>query len=273
MLLALDIGNSQILGGVFKDDKILFKFRKTSKGYTSDEFGIFFKSVLRENGIAPGNISKIAICSVVPGLIYPLYQSAIKYFNIEPFIIQPGIKTGLNLKYKNPQEIGSDRIANAIGATKLFENKNTIIVDLGTATTFCIISAKKEYLGGIIMPGLKISMEALSIETAKLPKVEILKPENLIGKSTVEAIQAGLYFSHLLAMKGIIAKIKKEYFKKDNITIIGTGGFSKIFENDKIFDYINPDLVLIGINTAIKMNDNQLGSETTRRQSKQPQEA
>ncbi|MBU2530613.1 MAG: type III pantothenate kinase [Elusimicrobia bacterium] len=257
MLLALDIGNSQILGGVFKEDKILFKFRKTSKGYTSDEFGIFFKSVLRENGITPKKISQIAICSVVPGLIYPLYQSAVKYFNIEPFIIQPGIKTGLNLKYKNPQEIGSDRIANAIGATKLFESKNTIIVDLGTATTFCIISAEKEYLGGIIMPGLKISMEALAMETAKLPKVEILKPENLVGKSTVEAIQSGLYFSHLLAMKGIVAKIKKEYFKETDITIIGTGGFSKIFENDKVFDYINPDLVLIGINAAIKMSENK----------------
>jgi type III pantothenate kinase len=255
MLLALDIGNSQILGGVFKDDKILFKFRKTSKGNTSDEFGVFFKSVLRENGINPDNISKIAICSVVPGLIYPLYQSAIKYFNIKAFVLQPGIKTGLNLKYKHPQEIGSDRIANAIGAINLFENKNTIIVDLGTATTFCVISSKKEYLGGIIMPGLKISMEALAIKTAKLPKVEILKPRNLVGKSTVEAMQSGLYFSHLLAIKGIIADIKKEYFNKGNTIIIGTGGFSKIFENDKVFDYINPDLVLVGINTAVKINE------------------
>ncbi|MEA3306306.1 MAG: type III pantothenate kinase, partial [Elusimicrobiota bacterium] len=147
-----------------------------------------------------------------------------------------------------------DRIANAIGAAQLFENKNTIIVDLGTATTFCVISGKKEYLGGIIMPGLKISMEALSLETAKLPKVEILKPENLIGQSTIEAIQSGLYFSHLLAMKGIIAEIKNKYFEKEAITIIGTGGFSKIFEEDEIFDYINPDLVLIGINASFKIN-------------------
>lgn len=255
MLLALDIGNTQIFGGVFKNDKLIFRFRKTSKGYwSSDEFGIFFRSVLKENGIPFEKISNVAVCSVVPDLNYSIEQSLIKYFNAKPFIIQSGIKTGLNIKYKNPQEVGADRIANAIAGVHLFEDKNLIIVDLGTATTFCVISRLKEYLGGIILPGVKISMEALSRETAKLPKVEIVKPVELIARSTVESIQSGLYFGNLFAIREIVAKIKKDYFNFKETLVLGTGGFSKLFEDAGIFDKVLPDLVLIGINIAFKMN-------------------
>lgn len=260
MLLALDIGNTHIFGGVFDNDKLIFKFRKTSKGYlSSDEFGVFFRNVLRENEISPEKINNTAICSVVPDIMYPVRQSLIKYFNNEPFIIQSGIKTGLNIKYKNPQEVGSDRIANAIAGVHLFPNKNLVIVDLGTATTFCAVSKLKEYLGGIILPGIRISMEALYRETAKLPKVEITKPQELVGKSTIESIQSGLYFGNLFAIKEIMAKIKKEYFKSQETFMLGTGGFSKLFEDAQIFDKIIPDLVLIGINLAFKMN--AVGSE------------
>jgi type III pantothenate kinase len=255
MLLALDVGNSQVFGGVFKEDKLLFKFRKTSKGRTtSDEFGIFFKNVLRENGIDPKEIKDLAICSVVPNLIYPLHQSAVKYFGLEPFLIQTGIKTGLNIKYKNPAEVGADRIANAIAASNMFPGKNLVLVDMGTATTFCVVSRDRDYLGGIILPGLNISMEALARETAKLPRVEIVKPKELVGKTTIEGIQSGLYYSHFFAIKGIVSEIEKNYFKDEETLMIGTGGFSRIFEDAGIFDHIVPDLVLTGIAAAVRLN-------------------
>ncbi|HBA59993.1 MAG TPA: type III pantothenate kinase [Elusimicrobia bacterium] len=255
MLLALDVGNTQIYGGVFKDDKLLAKFRGTSGSATSDEFGTFFKAALRENGIDPKEITEVAICSVVPDLIYALHQASAKYFGIEPFLLQGGIKTGLNIKYKNPLEVGADRIANAIAAAGLFPDKDLIIVDLGTATTFCAVSKKKEYLGGVIMPGLRISMEALASRTAKLPRVEIARPSELVGKTTIDSIQSGLYYSNLLAIRGIAAKIKSDYFTEEAL-VIGTGGFSKLFEDAGLFDRVVPDLVLLGIAEAVRLNKN-----------------
>lgn len=255
MLLALDVGNTQIYGGVFKGDKLLAKFRATSGSSTSDEFGTFFKSALRENGIDPKEITELAICSVVPDLIYALHQASLKYFGLEPFLLQGGIKTGLNIKYKNPLEVGADRIANAIAASGMFPDKDLVIVDLGTATTFCAVSKKKEYLGGVIMPGLRISMEALASRTAKLPRVEIGRPAELVGKTTVDSIQSGLYYSSLLAITGISAKIKSDYFS-DEALVIGTGGFSKLFEDAGIFDRVIPDLVLLGIAAAVQLNKN-----------------
>ena len=253
MLLALDAGNTQLFGGVFREDKLLARFRGTSGSSTSDEFGTFFKGVLRENGIDPKEITELAICSVVPELIYPLRQASLKYFSLEPFLLQGGIKTGLNIKYKNPAEVGADRIANAIAASGLFPAKDLVIVDLGTATTFCAVSEKKEYLGGVIMPGLRISMEALASRTAKLPRVEIARPAELVGRTTVDSIQSGLYYSSLLSIRGIAAKIKSDYFSEEAL-VIGTGGFSKLFEDAGLFDRIVPDLVLLGIAAAVRLN-------------------
>ena len=259
MLLAFDVGNTQILGGVFKGDKLLFKFRKRSESRsTSDELGVFFKNVLRENEVNPAKIKSVAICSVVPDMIYPLYQSVVKYFGLKPFLIGPGVKTGLNLKYKNPGEIGADRVANAMGAVELFGGKNMIVADLGTATTFCIISEKKEYLGGIIMPGIKLSANALSNGTAKLPKIEIVKPKKFEGKTTVDAMQCGIYYSNYFAIKGIMEEIKKTYFPKAETVMIGTGGFSKIFEGEGLFTHISQDIVLIGIKKAFEMNKKEI---------------
>jgi len=253
MLLALDVGNTQIFAGVFRDDDVVAKFRGTSCNATADEFGTFFKNAIRENGIDPKEITEVAICSVVPDLLYTLRHMAVKYFGLEPFLLQGGVKTGLNIKYKNPLEVGADRIANAIAATAMFPDRNLIIVDLGTATTFCAVTAKKEYLGGLILPGLRISMEALATRTAKLPRVEIMKPPELVGKSTVDSIQSGLYYSNLLAIKGIAAKIKEEYFGGDAL-ILGTGGFSKLFEGAEVFDKVLADLVLTGTAMAARMN-------------------
>ncbi len=259
MILALDVGNSQIYGGVFGSGPdswdLKLQFRKTSQnGNTSDEFGIFLRSVLRENGIEPDQIKKIAICSVVPDVIHSIRGACTKYFEMNPFILQAGIKTGLKIRYRNPLDVGADRIANSVGAVHLFPNKNIVIVDYGTATTFCAVSAERDYLGGLILPGFRISMEALESRTAKLPSVEIVKPVEIIGRSTVESIQNGLYFSNLHALRGISDQIKKQYFNNENTILIGTGGFSRLLESENVFDHLVPDLVLRGLKQTLEMN-------------------
>jgi type III pantothenate kinase len=187
MILCLDVGNSQIYGGVFDNEQICLQFRHTSSsGSSSDQFGIFLRTVLRENEISPESIEHIAICSVVPTLVHSLRNACKKYFGINPFVLQAGTKTGLKIGYRNPVEVGSDRIANAIAAKDLYPGKNLIIVDFGTATTFCAISKQKEYLGGVIIAGMRLSMEALESKTAKLPSVEINVPKQV--KSAVRPL-------------------------------------------------------------------------------------
>ncbi|MBK7229257.1 MAG: type III pantothenate kinase [Ignavibacteriales bacterium] len=255
MLLCLDIGNTQIYGGVFSDEKIIFQFRfSTRQTFSSDEVGVFLRSVLKENNITPESIKNIAMCSVVPDVVYSVRNGCIKYFEIDPFILQAGVKTGLKIKYLNPQEVGSDRIANAIAAINLHPNKNIIVIDFGTATTFDIISKEKEYLGGAIVPGIRISMESLESRTAKLPAIEISRPEKVVGKTTKESIQSGLYFGHIGIIKEIIQRSNQEAFGGTKSFVIGTGGFANMFNDTGIFDAIYPDLVLTGINLAYKMN-------------------
>ena len=255
MILALDVGNSQIFGGLFDNDKKVISFRKNSKSSSSsDEIGIFLRTTIRENGYLPETISDITICTVVPDVLYSLKGACKKYFNINPFVLQAGVKTGLKIKYRNPLEVGADRISNSIASTFLYPLKNLIIVDLGTATTFCAVTKDKEYLGGSIVPGLRISMEALESKTAKLPSVEIISLTEVLGKSTVESIQSGLYYGHLGQMKEIIFKLKQECFNNEETLVIGTGGFSHLFEKEKIFDYIIPDLVLKGLLISLQLN-------------------
>lgn len=255
MILTLDVGNSHIFGGLFDKDKLRFKFRKQSRtNTTSDELGIFLKSVLRENNIEAHEIRDIAICSVVPDLLYSLRNCAIKYFKLEPFVLGPGSRTGLNIKYKNPSEVGADRISNAIATTHLFPKKNLIIIDFGTANTLCAVSKEKEYLGGLILPGLKISVEALSSRTSKLPTVEIVVPEEKIGRTTTQSIQSGLFYGNLFQLRELAKMIKEEYFSDEESMIIGTGGFARLFENKNLFDEMIPDLVLIGLSFALKLN-------------------
>lgn len=255
MILCLDVGNTEILGGVFEDDKIRLRFRhNTKQSGSSDDIGIFLKNVLRENGIDSPQIKQIVLCSVVPHVDYSLRAACIKYFSIDPFVLQAGVKTGLKIKYHNPLEVGADRIANAIAGVQLFPNQNLIIVDLGTATTFCVVSTKKEYMGGVIMAGMRISMNALQMNAAKLFPVEIIKPEGVVGRSTIEGIQSGLYYGQLGIIREITGRIKKENFSDQSVCVIGTGGFAYLFEKEKLFDVIKPDLVLDGLHIALKLN-------------------
>jgi type III pantothenate kinase len=254
MILCIDVGNSHIYGGVFDGDDIKLRFRHTSKVSTSDELGIFLKSVLRENNCSPDAIRQIGICSVVPQLDYSLRAACVKYFSSEPFLLQAGVKTGLNIKYRNPLEVGADRIANAIAATHIYPNQNIIVIDFGTATTFCVITAQKAYLGGVILPGVRLSVDALSNNTAKLPSVEIIKTEHVVGRSTVESIQSGVYYGVIGACRELIQRINKESFADNKALVLATGGFASLFEKQDIYNHLVPDLVLQGIRLAALMN-------------------
>ncbi len=238
MMLCIDVGNSHIYGGVFANEEILLRFRHTSTVSTSDELGIFLKAVLRENECKPEAIDRIAICSVVPQLDYSLRAACLKYFLVEPFYLQAGVKTGLNIKYRNPIEVGADRIANAIAATHSFPGQNIIVIDFGTATTICVITAQKAYMGGAILPGIRLSVDALASKTAKLPSVEIIKPEQVVGRSTIESIQSGVFFGVLGACRELITRIKDTSFAGQELTILATGGFASLFDKQGIYDHL-----------------------------------
>jgi type III pantothenate kinase len=255
MILTLDVGNTNITGGVFDGDRLILQFRQTThKNSSSDENGIFLRTVLRENKIDPSQITQIGVCSVVPPINYSLANAVIKYFGIEPLFIQAGIKTGLKLKTANPKEIGADLIADSIGAVSEHPDTDLIIVDLGTATTVHAVTKDREYLGGSILPGLKISVEALAGGTSKLPHVEIKKADKACSGGTIEAIQSGIYFGTLGAIKELISNFKKEIFLNSKPYVIATGGFSKIFDSCNVFDEIIPELTLLGVKKAIEIN-------------------
>lgn len=258
MILCLDVGNSQIFGGVYIKDRLQLGFRyATTHGSSSDQIGIFLKTVLRENNLNSNDIKKIAICSVVPNLDYSLVSACKKYFDLEPFVLQAGVKTGLKIKYRNPLEVGADRIANAIAAAHYYPKQNVVVIDFGTATTFCVISAEKEYLGGVIMAGMRIAMDALQANAAKLFPVEILKPDRVLGRSTRESIQAGLYYSQVGTVQEIIQRISQEEFDGQRPIRIGTGGFAHLFAEENIFNAIIPDLVTQGLRLALELNEQQ----------------
>lgn len=255
MLLCLDIGNTQIFGGVFAGEELLIRFRRNSKQRaTSDELGIFLKNVIRENGIDESEIQHIAFCSVVPELDYSITAACKKYFKITPFVLQPGVKTGLKIKVATPTEVGSDRIANAIAATNLYPNQPIIVVDFGTATSFCAITADNEYLGGAILPGLRLSIDALQSGTAKLSSVAITKPETAVGRTTTTNIQSGLYFGSLGMIRELTQRITTEAFANTKPLVIGTGGFAHLFEHEDVFSKVLPDLVLHGVRVAFSLN-------------------
>src|SRR5687768_11862219 len=254
MRLCLDVGNSQLHGGVF-DGGLRLQFRKTTHPLgSSDEFGVFFTAVLRENGIDPAVVDRIAICSVVPQALYPIRSACVKYFRCEPFVLQAGVKTGLKVKYRNPHEVGADRIAGAIGAALRRPGENVIVVDCGTATTLDVLTANGDYLGGAIMPGVGISVETLAGRTAKLPTVEITRPITALGRSTIESIQSGVYHGQAGAIRRLIDEISRESFGGAPCVVLGTGGFARLFEGERLFDDIVPELVLVGLKHADDLN-------------------
>lgn len=255
MLLCLDTGNTQIHGGVFDGEELLCQFRKSTHPLGStDELGVFFSTVLSAQDIDPARITAVSMCSVVPAALHSLRGVGEKYFGVEPFVLQAGVKTGLKVRYRNPHEVGSDRIATAIAAAHRFPAQDFIVVDCGTATTFDVVKADGDYLGGVILPGVGISAETLASHTAKLPRVEIIRPLGVLGRSTTESIQSGLFHGHVGAIRHLLRELIKENLSGGSPRIIGTGGFARMFEEAGIFDEIVPDLVLRGLKRAYEMN-------------------
>lgn len=247
MLLVFDVGNTNMVIGIYKDKSLVKDWRIcTDIHKTSDEYGMLIGNLLAHDNIDIKSIDDVIISSVVPNVMHALENFCIKYCEKKPMIVGPGIKTGLNIKYDNPKQVGADRIVNAVAAIEKYGSP-LIIVDFGTATTFCAISDKAEYLGGTICPGLKISSEALFNGAAKLPRVELIKPGKTICKATVEAMQAGIIYGYVGQVEKIISMMKKELGSED-IKVVATGGLSSLIhsETDSI-DHIDKFLTLDGL--------------------------
>ncbi|MBS0662775.1 MAG: type III pantothenate kinase [Verrucomicrobia bacterium] len=260
MLLCLDVGNTQIHGGVYDGASLRCQFRKTTAPLgTTDELGIFFTAVLRENGVDPRTVTRVAIACVVPAALYSLRGAAEKYFRCDAFVLQAGVKTGLKVRYRNPLEVGADRIAGAVAAAHRHPGRGLIIVDCGTATTLEVVTAEGDYLGGVILPGVGVSAETLASHTAKLPRVEIARPEQALGRTTVESIQSGLYHGQTGAIRHVIQLLQREAFAGAAPVVVGTGGFARLFEGEGLYQEIVPELVLEGLRIAADLNQTPAG--------------
>lgn len=256
MLLVIDVGNTNIVFGLFRGKELVFDWRiATVKYRTSDEYGMLFEQFFRYNGISAADIDDVIMSTVVPTLMHTLPATTMRYFNKDPIIIGPGVKTGMNIRYDNPKEVGSDRIVNAVAAYEKYGGP-LIILDFGTANTFCFVNKEGDYLGGVITPGINISAEALFLRTAKLPKVELIKPDRIIGKNTVTSIQSGMVYGYIGMIDYIIEKMMQEMeVEHKNVTVVATGGFSQLIASEsKYVKIIDKMLTLDGLRIIYERN-------------------
>lgn len=246
MLLVIDIGNTNITVGIYKDDQIIKTFRLTTEYQrTSDDYGLSLLAFLQADNIAVEDIDDVIISSVVPKINYSFNNSIKKYFHKTPLCIGPGIKTGINIRIDNPSALGADRLVDAVGAFYTYGGP-CLIVDFGTATTYDIVSSKGEFIGGVIAPGIGICAHALSSQTAKLPEVEIEKPDKIIAKNTIKSMQAGIVYGYIGQTEYIIKKIKEEY--GENLKVISTGGLGRIIANETdLIDVYDVQLTFKGL--------------------------
>jgi type III pantothenate kinase len=246
MLLVLDVGNTETTFGLFEGETLSKRWSvSTTLNRTQDEWAALIKILFDMAGFSPSELDGIVISSVVPP-VDPVLKSAFEaYLSMEPLFVAPGIKTGIQILYENPLEVGADRVVNAVAAAKLYELP-AIVIDFGTATTFDLINSEGNYLGGVIAPGLAISADALFTRAAKLPKVEIAKPRKVVGKSTVSSIQSGLFYGYASLTEGIVKRIRNE--SGEIKTVIATGGLAKLISPECPFiDEIDEDLTLKGL--------------------------
>ncbi len=253
MLLVIDIGNTNITFGIFKGNNLNKHWRlPTDKHKTVDAYAIDFCNIFFFSNIQRENIKGIIISSVVPPLEYTLTSMCKKYFNINPMVVSPGIKTGISIQIENPKELGADRIVNAVAAYAKV-NQSVIVVDFGTATTFDCITEKGIYKGGVIAPGLLISLEALVNNTSKLPTVDIKFLNKVVANNTVNAIQSGIFFGYIGLVEGIIKRIKEE--QGFNSKVIATGGIAKLISSEvSEIDDVDEFLTLRGLRIIYQKN-------------------
>lgn len=253
MLLAFDIGNTTIAIGIFRGRKLAKSWKiETDTDKTSDEYGVLLLSLMQAAGLAAGKITGAVISSVVPPLTPVLEEVCRSSFGTEASVVGPGLKTGMPILYETPLEVGADRITASIAAFEKYGGP-TIVVDFGTATTFDAISAKGEYLGGAIAPGVRISAEALYLKTAKLPRIEVRKPKRAIGRTTVASMQSGLYFGYMGMVTRMIEEIRKEL--GPNARVVATGGFGgQLTAELPVIEAYEPDLVLEGLRIIFDRN-------------------
>lgn len=257
MLLAIDVGNTNIVFGAFKGRELIHDWRIASdQKKTSDEFGMLVTEMLNNVQLKPVDIEAVIMSSVVPNIMHTMQNMIVKYFHQYPMIVGAGVKTGINIRYDNPREVGADRIVNAIAAVERYGGP-CIIIDLGTAITFCVVDDKKNYLGGLILPGISISADALVSRTSKLPKIEIIKPEKVIGKTTVSSMQNGLYYGFSSMIDGIVKHICDEIqLDPSDVHVIATGGFSNLLVSDSAYDIIiDRDLTMDGLRILYDKNN------------------
>ncbi len=255
MVLAFDVGNTNIKIGLFEGDDMIYSWRMaTDLVRTADEYGIALMQLLQSGGITPSQISGTIVSSVIPQLNYTIEHMIGYYLHSKPLMVGPGIKTGLNIQYENPREVGADRIVNSVCAYNKYGGP-VITVDFGTATTFNAISKDGKFLGGCICPGVKTSVEALVKSTAKLPTIELVKPKHVICKNTVNNMQAGVTFGVIGQVRYILEVMKKEMGEK-NIKVVATGGLSELVKDEVgLIDVVDRRLSLLGIKMVYDMNN------------------
>ncbi|MFS8512271.1 MAG: type III pantothenate kinase [Planifilum fulgidum] len=253
MLLVMDVGNTHIVLGLFQGDELLHHWRiQTDRNATEDEYAMLLKSLFEHVGIRMEEIDGASISSVVPPLKRVLHLLVRKYFGLQPLVIGPGVKTGLNIQYENPREVGADRIVNAVAAIESYGSP-LIIVDFGTATTFCFINEQGHYVGGAIVPGVHVSAEALHQRAAQLTRVEVVKPESVVGRNTVKAIQSGLFYGYVGVVDGIVNRMKRLLTKRP--TVVATGGLAEMISKEaETIDVYDPLLTLRGLKIIYERN-------------------
>ena len=256
MILTLDIGNTNIKTALFKGMELVQYWRvSTNRNMSSDEYGILLMNLFAHNHISPDEVEGIMMSSVVPQINFTIEHMCRSYFGKTPLVVGPGIKTGINIKYENPRELGSDRIANAVAAYELYGGP-CITIDFGTATNFGVISEKGEFLGGAICPGLKLAAEALTERTAKLPRFELAKPESVIGRNTVTNMQSGIVYGYIGQINYLVDRMKKE-LGDPNAKVIATGGLAVLVAGESnVIDVMDGLLTLKGLCLIYQKNVN-----------------